>query len=194
MACYIYLQASMVKYVLWYAITHVGCIINKVAAVNGTAMGNSVQWMLNFLNSRNFHFTSTLSVERKKANKNSITDACHNNTEETPRLLTDDIKQVDELKTSLQVFTASDAILTHRSESASSFLFTTVQPLSYAAIVSKSISDTIKQVVTETIKDRENNTRDKSSVILFGLANWKQDFQDVGTLLKQINVNSIPVV
>ena len=59
------------------------------------------------------------------------------------------------------------------------------------AIVSKSITDIIKQAVSETIKDCENNTQDESSVILLDLAGRKQDFQDVGTLLKEIIVNSM---
>ena len=151
----------MVKCGLCYATSHVGCIVNKFAAVNGTAMKNSVQWMLDFLNSGNFQFTCTLCVERKQASGNFITDDCQSNADNIPRLFTNVIKQVDDLNKSLQVFTAFVAILPHRSESSSSYSFTSVQFPFYVAIVSKSISATTKKAVTETIKNRENNTRGK---------------------------------
>ena len=108
-----------------------------------------------FLNSGNIQFTCTLCVEHKQATRNSITDACQNNTKDIPRLLTDVIKQVDEPMKSQQMFTVCDALLSNHSESSSLFSSTTVPPLSYAAIVSKSISYTIKQAVTETIKNRK---------------------------------------
>ena len=48
--------------------------------------------------------------------------------------------------------------------------------MSLVSIPATFITDTIKQAVIESIKDREKNARDKFSVMLFGLADRKQDF------------------
>ena len=66
-------------------------------------------------------------------------------------------------------------MLYYRSESTSSSSSTTVPP-SCVAAVTNSIAEIIKQAVTETIKDRDNITRDKPLDLLFGLSVRKQDF------------------
>ena len=67
------------------------------------------------------------------------------------------------------------------------------QKPSYASIVSKSISESVKQVVTETIQNSDNKIRDKVSVMFYGLLEKKQDFQDVSSVLQSISINCSPL-
>jgi hypothetical protein len=69
-----------------------------------------------------------------------------------------------------------------------------MQPQSYASLVSsKTLTETVKEAVTASLKQQSNMTRDKASVVIYGLAERRQDCSDVGNILRAISVSCSPI-
>ena len=67
------------------------------------------------------------------------------------------------------------------------------QPASYASVVTSAIAVSVKEAVVDNIKDRESMSRVKSSVMIYGLPESKQDSQDIAKVLKAISVTCEPI-
>jgi phage-related protein len=63
---------------------------------------------------------------------------------------------------------------------------------SYVDVVSKRLSESVRQVVTETIDDRDKRNRDRTAATFYGLPEKRQDSDDVTHVLKANNVNCVP--
>jgi hypothetical protein len=58
--------------------------------------------------------------------------------------------------------------------------------------MSKSISESVKQVVSDTMNDRDRKMRDSTAAMFYGLPEKKQDARDVNCILQTLSVNCVP--
>jgi phage-related protein len=63
---------------------------------------------------------------------------------------------------------------------------------SHVDVVSKRLSESVKQVVTETIDDRDKRNRDRTAATFYGLPEKRQDSDDVTYVLKAISIKCVP--
>ncbi len=65
----------------------------------------------------------------------------------------------------------------------------TVRPMSYASVVSSTLTDTVKKAVADSIKDRDSVLRDSSSIMIYGLTESRYDLQNVTNIFNAISVS-----
>ncbi len=186
---------------------HAACIVSSFVAINGMALKNSLQWLVDFLRAGNFQFVcpkcndvnnSTGGVSAREFPAQGIPQLRNDmvKLQTSFSTLSDSIgllaKQLNELKTSIQPFPVSE-LESPQGSGKTATPVSLVQPPSYASVVSKSIAESVKRAVSETIKDRDNIARDKSSVVIFGLSENHHDLQDITGVLKTIFITLMPV-
>ena len=109
------------------------------------------------------------------------------------------LRQLTELKCSFQSFTDPVLSVSPPSQDCknaslpSSPATVPAQPASYVSVITNAIAVSVKKAVADSIKDREIMSRDKSSVMIHGLPESKQDSQDIAKVLKAISVTCEPI-
>ena len=74
------------------------------------------------------------------------------------------------------------------SNDAGSLATKTAPAVSYANIVSSSIAESVKSAVVVSMKNMDSITRDKSSVMFYGMPESKQDTREVKNVFKAMSV------
>lgn len=179
--------ASAVKCEVCAGGCHMGCLVNAFVASNGGSLKTSLQWLADFLKAGNFHYvcSSCVMPSKQQVNGNSTRDShC---SQQSAVDLQQDVshlhkeiatlqssltamsgsigqisKQMDDIKSSFNIVD-SPASLTSSETNASK------SPMTYAGVVSKTVAESIKKVVTDSMKDHENRFRNKSSAVIYGL-------------------------
>ena len=114
-------------------------------------------------------------------------------------LLSQITQQLTELKCSFQSFTEPVLSVSPRLQDCkdaslpSSPATVPAQPASHASVVTSAITVSVKKAVADSIKDRNSMSRDKLSVMIYGLPESKQDSQDITEVLKTISVTWEPI-
>jgi hypothetical protein len=214
---------SAVKCATCQVSCHVSCIVAKFVASGGKECKHSKEWLGEFLNAGPFYYScntclvknlnkSSGDIAAVKTAPNAEVQHCSDvallhqevaGMKASFTAMSGDMnqmmKRVSELQSSLSLYatlpmpvssgqTKQDEDKPDKSQPAST------QQRSYASLFSsKSLTETVKEAVTASLKQQSSMTRDKASVVIYGLSERKQDCSDVGSILRAMSVNCSPI-
>jgi hypothetical protein len=196
-------------------VVHIACIHKQYKATGADATKNNLAWIHGLLSTMTFRLVCPACVAAAQARtRDSEQPACATVQQ------CSDVKQLREevtdmkmsltslsgamnqlmqkmselngnlLSPDIQPSTAASSRQDNRSEAS----VAKVQPQSYASLVSsKTLTETVKEAVTASLRQQSNMTRDKASVVIYGLAERRQDCSDVGNILRAISVSCSPI-